>query len=106
MPITADNDYRIDSLNAVKYRPSATTKVFCPIEINKDNVTIIHVQVWDDAGTVFYGEVTFPQTEAELEAYTSAESGEFSIFKNVCEQAAKAYLEAITANVGVAFTIV
>lgn len=106
MPITADDYYSIDSSGKVQYSAYPRTQVFCTMEVNKENVTLIHVQVWDDNGEVFFGEVTIPKTSTELEAYTSAESGEFSMFKDVCEQAVKEYLETIAPNTGITFTIV
>ena len=86
--ITADADYLIEG-STVKYRYS-TTKILCPFAVDKDDVTTVDVQVWNTAGDAFYGSTTLRFSESELEAYSSGESGEFSVFKNVVEQAVAA----------------
>ena len=101
--ITADADYVIQG-STVKYRYS-TTEIHCVIAIDKDNGIKVDVQVWDSTPTL-HGSTTLSFTEADIEAYSSGESGEFSVFKNCVEQAVAAVLDGISGNSLVTFTVV
>lgn len=103
--ITADTDYAIETSGTVQYR-YGSTKIWCLPSVDKDGVTVVDIQVWDTAGEVFWGSNTQRFVETTLEAYTSGESGEVSQFKNIVDQAVVDYLEGISVNAGVTFTIV
>lgn len=105
MPITSDTNFVIDTAEVALYRQSLV-KIYCVYAVDKDDVTAVDVQVWNTAGDEFYGSETVRFSESELEAFSSGESGEFSIFKSVVEQAVVDYLESLTANSGATFTIV
>ena len=105
MPITADNPYYLNDTGAIRYSSSAT-KIWCPTYISKDDAITIQVQVWNTAGDTFYVEEVLIRSESDIEAYSSGESGEFSVFKNCVEQLVAAYLDALGLNSAVTFTIV
>lgn len=106
MPITSDNGYYLYLGSPTKYDHNLT-KIFCPIKVEKDDTIRVDVEVWDNVdNTVFYGSVPLTFTEAAVEAYTGSGTGEFSQFKNCVEQAVVDYLEGVTENSGIAFTIV
>ncbi len=105
MAITASDVFILETGNVISFK-DAPVRIYCPFAVDKDDVTAVDVQVWNDAGTVFYMAHTLRFSEAELEAFTGTGSGEFSQMKNVVEQAVKGYLEGIGDNGGVTFTIV
>jgi hypothetical protein len=105
MPLTADNPYYLNETGAIRFA-SSLTKIWCPVYVSKDDAITIQVQVWNTAGDTFYGEEVLTRTESELEAQEGAGTGEFTQFKSVVEQEVKDYLEGVSLNSGVTFTIV
>lgn len=106
MAITSDNGYYLYTGSPTKY-DNTLTEILCPIKVEKDDTIRVDVEVWDDTdNTVFYGSVSLTFTEAAVEAYTGSGTGEFSQFKNCVEQAVVDYLEGVTENSGIVFTIV
>jgi len=103
--ITANDVFLLETGSALQFK-DAPVRVYCPFAVDKDDVTAVDVQVWNDAVDVFYGSITVRFTESELEAFTGSGTGEFSQMKSVVEQAVKDYLESITENSGTTFTIV
>ncbi len=82
------------------------TRILLRIHIRPDDTVQIEALCFDSGGTDYYGVGTFEYTATELDAYTGSGSGEYEIFKNVCEQAVKATLEGISENSGNTYTIV
>jgi len=105
MPITSDNGFYLYEGSPTKY-DYTLVKMYCPVKVEKDDTIRVDVEVWDTAGEVFYGNYPLTFTEAEVEAFTGSGTGEFSQFKNVVEQAVVDYLEGVTENSGITFTIV
>lgn len=105
MAITASDVFILEDGSPLQWK-DAPVRVFCPFTVDKDDVTAVDIQVWNDAGDTFYQHFTVRFTESELEAFTGSGTGEFTQIKSVVEQAVKDYLEGITDNAGVTFTIV
>lgn len=102
--ITANDVFILEDGSPLAFK-DAPVKIFCPFSVDKDDLTRVDMQVWNDAEDVFYASVTVSFSEAELEAFTGLGTGEFTQMKSVVEQAVKDYLEGITDNSGVTFTI-
>ena len=106
MAITSDNGFYLYEGSPTKF-DNTLVVILCPVKVEKDDVIRVDVEVWDDVdNTVFYGSHPLVFTEAEVEAYTGSGTGEFSLFKNCVEQAVVDYLEGVTENSGIVFTIV
>ncbi len=105
MPITADNNYFIESAGTVKFQ-SSPTKIYCPFDVNKDDEILVHVHVYDTSGVTLYGTYSYLATEADIEAHEGAGTGEYTQMKSCVEKDVKSYLESLSGNTGVAFTIV
>lgn len=106
MPISADAIFALEEGSSLRF-DHATTKVYCVAVADlKVDAVRVDVQVWDGAGEVFYGSTSVGFSEGDLEAYSSGESGEYSIFKDVVEQAVADYLDGLTENASVTFTVV
>lgn len=103
--ITASDVFVLEEGSAIQFK-DAPVDVYCPFAVDRDDVTAVDIQVWNDAGDRFYASHTVRFSESELEAFTGSGTGEFSQMKNVVEQAVVDYLEGITENAGVTFTIV
>ena len=103
MPITADADYYLDS--SPRHYKSSGSKMYCPFSVDKDDVIMVDVQVYNTAGDEFYASLTLTFDESDLEAEEGAGTGEFTQMKSVVEQAVVTYLESIAGNSGVTFTI-
>lgn len=104
MPITANNFFYIESGSAIQF-DNGQVEVNCTVKINRDNSIQVDAEVWDTARSVFCGSVPLTYSETDLEAYTGSGTGEFSQFMNCVEQAVVDYLESVTENTGITFTI-
>lgn len=105
MAITANDVFILVDGSPLQWK-DAPVRIFCPFSVDKDDVTAVDIQVWNDAADQFYQSYTVRFTESELEAFTGSGTGEFSQFKSCVEQAVKDYLEGIADNAGTTFTIV
>lgn len=105
MAITANDVFILVDGSPLQWK-DAPVRIFCPFMVDKNDVTSVDIQVWNDAGDVFYQSHTVRFSESELEAFTGSGTGEFSQMKNVVEQAVVDYLEGIADNSGTTFTIV
>ena len=105
MAITANDVFILETGSPLQWK-DAPVRVFCPFRVDKDDVTAVDIQVWNDAGDQFYQSFTVRFSESELEAFTGSGTGEFTQMKSCVEQAVKDYLEGIAENAGTTFTIV
>lgn len=105
MAILADNSYVLLEGSPVLFNDAVTRMYIFAVADMKTDSTQINIQVWQAGGDNFYADHTVTFTEAELEAFTGSGTGEYPQFKSVVEQAAKDYLEGITENAAVTFTI-
>lgn len=105
MAITASDVFILEDGSPLQWK-DAPVRIYCPFAVDRNDVTAVDVQVWNDAGDTFYQAYTLRFTEAELEAFTGSGTGEFTQMKSCVEQAVKDYLEGIADNAGTTFTIV
>lgn len=104
MALTADVNYVIESGSSALFRYN-TTEILCAIAVSVDDVVAVDIQVWNTAHDVLYGSSTARFTTTEIDAKSSAESGESAVFRNCVEQCVADYLDALTGNASVTFTV-
>lgn len=85
--------------------PDVTT-IVNPTYNNLNGTVILRLSVvlsgTTDASDVF----TYATTKVVIDTYTGTGTGDTAKFHNACLQAVKAYLESLTENTGVTFTII
>lgn len=102
--ITGDANFVIETGSSALYRYN-TTEILCAIAMDVNDVVAVDIQVWNTAHDTMYGSATARFTTTEIDAKSSAESGESSVFRNCVEQCVADYLDALTGNAAVTFTV-
>lgn len=102
--ITADANYVIETGSSALFRYN-TTEILCSVVMDVNDVVAVDIQVWNTAHDVLYGSSTVRFTTTEIDAKSSGESGESAVFRNCVEQCVADYLDAMSGNASVTFTV-
>lgn len=99
--ITTGDQYILEEANKVVF--DGLSMLCVPTILDEDDLVNVDVRVL--SGTQVVGGILLPFTNTEIEAFTASGTTDRDKFFNQCEQAVVDYLENITGNSGVTFTI-